>query len=700
MIVMAWRNLHSAFGRDRQHCRTAKQHCVSRLHFPCVSDADRRTAFEMNSVALIPLSPDVRIRSWNWRPTAEMYDSDEMTFLVPQSRDATATKFPLRPGDVLSIGGHTLSIDVVDDIQVESSVVGNADAAESQYLQSNGQPSLPGDEHSILTGISTPPLHPATGITIDETPIKGSKTKDAVDIIMSGVAKDAMQGNEDSQTWPHDIVLSKVLGIIGEESRRSQSDQSLPPSVPEKHGELKVESLGRVDPYICRSPSPGNTHRLKVSDSQIDAAANPIHAIAEADDETTDDEPIQEDTQTRDTNTNSAERMLDAVVSNERSPSPVGSPNPTGEATPTAAIDPPDSSAGKAGRADTEDATTSHYLRKGSKRTKIVAPSNEESQDSMKSAVELKQRPATRKSPLAKSPKKRTTPARQRSPVEPPLAGKISGTARVSAESTPSLKSTNLSGREESVGPTSSFRSTRSAARASLDNPQSPIAVMKVVFASSATVVKSKPFMKFLTSQGIRQVKDVADADILCVGKDAELKRTSNLITAVACGKHIVTDTWVVDSANQGKLLDPKDYGAEDPEREEEWGTTLSDAVRRGRQGVRALNDWTIHLTPNTKAKLGKGFSELKQICLQAGAKSVQVITPKKGPQELPRTLAIATEDDKDLELLRANGWHSYSKEIITYSILRGSLDLGSGEFSIEQPKVKPPHSASKKRKN
>lgn len=75
-----------------------------------------------------------------------------------------------------------------------------------------------------------------------------------------------------------------------------------------------------------------------------------------------------------------------------------------------------------------------------------------------------------------------------------------------------------------------------------------------------------------MSSHGVRQVKDVADADILCVGKDSELKRTSNLITAVACGKHIVTDNWVTDSAEQGKLLDPKDYHAEDPEREQEWG--------------------------------------------------------------------------------------------------------------------------------
>lgn len=128
-------------------------------------------------------------------------------------------------------------------------------------------------------------------------------------------------------------------------------------------------------------------------------------------------------------------------------------------------------------------------------------------------------------------------------------------------------------------------------------------------------------------------------------------------------------------------------------------GTTLDDAVKRGRKGVRALNDWTIHFTPNAKAKLGKGFSDLKQICLQAGGKAVQATTPKKSPQELPRTLAIAVEGDKDLGLLYANGWHPYSKKIITYSILRGTLNLDSDEFYIKQPNTQPSGSASKKRK-
>ncbi len=635
----------------------------------------------------------MRIKSWKWRPTTDTNDSDELTFLVPQSHP-TATKFPLRPGDVLSIGSHTLSIDIVDDIQVESSAVGNTDAAESQYLQSIGQPSLQGDENALLAGISTPLSHSANGITIDETPIKGSKTKAAADVTVGGVAKDAIQGNEDSQPWPHNVVSSEFLGNVTEEGRRNQPDQSLPFSVPEKNGRLKVEPMGLTDPHFRRSSSPKETHRLKISDSQADAAADPIHTIGEAQDDTTDDDSVQEDTRTR--NTNSAVRLLDAVGSNKKSLNPVRSPTPAGEAPPIAALNPADSSAGNA---DTEDATTSHYLRKGSKRTKTPAPGNGESQDSMRSAVVLKQRTATRTSPLARSPTEMTTPARQRSPVKSPLTGKKSSTACVTTQSTPSFRSTNPSGREESVGPTSSFRSTRSMARASLDHPQSPTTGMKVVFASSATVNKSKPLMKFLTSQGIRQVKDVADANVLCVGKDAELKRTSNLITAVACGKHVVTDKWVIDSAKQGKLLDLNDYEAEDPEREQEWGTTLSDAVKRGSQGVRALNDWTIHLTPNAKAKLGKGFSELKQICLQAGAKSVQATTPKKGPQELPRTLAIAIEEDKDLELLHANGWHSYSKEIITYSVLRGSLDLSSDEFSIGQPKAKPPNSTSKKRK-
>lgn len=146
---------------------------------------------------------------------------------------------------------------------MESSAVGNADAVESQYLQSNGQPSLPGDENSLLAGISTPPSCSANGITIGETPIKGSKTKAAADVTRGGVAKDATQGNEDSQTWPHNVASSDV-------------DRSLPLLVPEKHGQIKVEPIGLTDPRFRRSPSPGGTDRVKVSDSQADAATGSI----------------------------------------------------------------------------------------------------------------------------------------------------------------------------------------------------------------------------------------------------------------------------------------------------------------------------------------------------------------------------------------------------------------------------------------
>ena len=651
--------------------------------------ADQFAVVQADSVAIVASSPDVRIKCWSWKRSSDASGLDDPTFTVPQSQDTKATKFPLRPGDALYIGSHTFSINVAEDIQVESSALGDVNAAESQYLQSNGQVSIPNGEKSISAGISTPPPLSSHDITIDETPMKSSKITEDADAIVSGVAKNAMQGKENSQTWALDAVSPEVLDIIRDEGRRSQTTPSLPPSQYVENDPPEMERMGCADPQTRRSLSPIEIHHSEPSPNQTEkmvAIAGPSHKLNPTDDDPTDAESVQDDTLDRDTN--GAGRLLDEAGSSKRPSSPVE----TG--TPTAAVDSTDINVGGETNGDI---ARSPYLQKGSKTAKIAVPGTEESQDSMQDAVTMKRRSTTRKSPRTSS-RKRATATKEQPVLESTPNVKRTGASRASEEPTSSFKSTRSSVRDGSAEPTSSFRSTRSVARESFGNSQSPNAAMRVVFASSASVDKSKPSMKFLTSQGIRQVQNVADSDILCVGKNTELKRTSNLITAVACGKHVVTDNWVSDSARQGKLLNLKDYEAKDPKRETEWGTTLSDAIERGRQGVKALSDWSICFTPNAKAKLGKGFSEMKDICLQAGAKSIQTTTPNKSPQEPLTTLVIAIEDDKDLDLLKTNGWQAYSKEIITYSILRGNLNFDSDEFSIGQQKPKP-NSTSKKRK-
>ena len=246
--------------------------------------------------------------------------------------------------------------------------------------------------------------------------------------------------------------------------------------------------------------------------------------------------------------------------------------------------------------------------------------------------------------------------------------------------------------------PTSSSRSTRSNPREDTKSVNLAHSNLKVMFASSTSSDKSPQFMKFLHKQGVKTVKSVADCTILCVGKSAELKKTSNLILAVAAGKEIVTDEWISRSATEGELLKTHDFLAKDLRREAEWGTTLSDAIERGRQGTKPFLGYTIFFTPSARKELGKGFSDIKEIAVFAGAECIKATVPRKGPEDSPTTMVIAATNDAELPFLEEKSWKAYSKEIITLSVLRGSLDLDSNEF-IVGPRAASQSGRGKKRK-
>ena len=246
-----------------------------------------------------------------------------------------------------------------------------------------------------------------------------------------------------------------------------------------------------------------------------------------------------------------------------------------------------------------------------------------------------------------------------------------------------------------SVEPNSSMRSTRSTAREGPSNSSLSDAAIRIVFASSSTAGESKSFMKFLSSKGVKKVKSVHECTVLCVGK--ELKKTSKVILAVLLGKDIVTDSWVTDSVKGNDLLSIVPYLARDPKTEADWGISLEQAIYRGKKGLKALQDYTIHFTPSAKKELGKnGFDEVKEIVKCAGAKSVSSTLPKKSPEEAPSTIVVATPDGKELADLHKLGWRAYVKDIISLSVLRGKLDLESDEFLISE---KGQDKESKKRK-
>ena len=133
-----------------------------------------------------------------------------------------------------------------------------------------------------------------------------------------------------------------------------------------------------------------------------------------------------------------------------------------------------------------------------------------------------------------------------------------------------------------------------------------------------------------------------------------------------------------------------------DPKTEGDWGISLDQAIYRGKEGLKVLQNQIILFTPSAKKELGKnGFDELKGIVKSAGAKDVSSTLPKTAPEETSSsTITVAKEGSTEVAELQKLGWRVYVKDIISLSILRGKLDLESDEFLIREQREE-----SKKRK-
>lgn len=306
--------------------------------------------------------------------------------------------------------------------------------------------------------------------------------------------------------------------------------------------------------------------------------------------------------------------------------------------------------------------------RKSSRKRKRAT---DESQDSMKSLIHIAIPPSSARAKYAKQQSLRREPARR-------------------------VKASNEL--QDVSEPPSSSRSTRLMLDEDSTITRSMNTKLRVFFASSTTVDKSSKFMSFLENHGVMRVKSVKDCDILCIG-NSDLKKTCNLVLAVISGKQVITKDWVVQSVTKGELLDPNGFLARDPVKEAEWETDLSEAIKRGKQGVKPFLDFTVFFTPAAKKELGKGFTDLKDIAIHAGAKSVQALLPRKSSlAQAPKTIVIALPDDSDLLALEEGGWRSFNKDIVTLSVLRGSVNVDSDEFLIRyQDRTR--SVASKKRK-
>ncbi|KAF2710008.1 hypothetical protein K504DRAFT_533022 [Pleomassaria siparia CBS 279.74] len=222
----------------------------------------------------------------------------------------------------------------------------------------------------------------------------------------------------------------------------------------------------------------------------------------------------------------------------------------------------------------------------------------------------------------------------------------------------------------------------------------------RVAFSNSG-ITPTSAVMKFLKKQGGIPVESVKgeSCNILCV-RDGALRKSMKLLLCVAHGIPIVTDAWLVKSAQQSRLLPLDSFKPSVPDQEKEWNFLL-DAIWGKPQNI--FTNYSIYFTPSLKA-IYKPFSDIEEVCKEAGARRVLSKAAKDVKDKETKEMIILSlgEDsvDEDSTALMQKGLVCYSKDFLTLSILRGQLDLNSEEFRIKAPVVEPPKKRGRPRKS
>jgi hypothetical protein len=159
--------------------------------------------------------------------------------------------------------------------------------------------------------------------------------------------------------------------------------------------------------------------------------------------------------------------------------------------------------------------------------------------------------------------------------------------------------------------------------------------------------------------------------------KDGDLRKTSKVLLAVAQGIPIVTDKWLLDSAKATNLLSVSAYKLSAPKQEKEWKLVLDDVWGKPQT---PFEGHSFHFTKSLKAVYNP-FTEIEAVCKAAGAKSITSTRMNKTGDVI--ALALDEEDAEGQKLMQ-DGVTCYHRDLITYGILRGSLNLDSDEFKIE----------------
>lgn len=167
------------------------------------------------------------------------------------------------------------------------------------------------------------------------------------------------------------------------------------------------------------------------------------------------------------------------------------------------------------------------------------------------------------------------------------------------------------------------------------------------------------------------------DGPLLTVSsiRDGGLQKTMKVIQAIALGVPIVTDKWLSESARADGLLDLASFKPSVTKQEKDWNFSLEKVW-----GVpqNPFTGYAFYFTPALK-KTYLNFREMEKACQTLSARLVTKRTTRND-----KIIALAAEvGDSEADKMIEDGERCYHKDLLTTSILRGSLDLDSDEFKI-----------------
>ncbi|KAJ4364907.1 hypothetical protein N0V95_000554 [Ascochyta clinopodiicola] len=202
------------------------------------------------------------------------------------------------------------------------------------------------------------------------------------------------------------------------------------------------------------------------------------------------------------------------------------------------------------------------------------------------------------------------------------------------------------------------------------------------VATSNSAIKDGSSTVKFLRKHGGTLVASVEDKcnvlwyELMKLSvRDVGLAKTMKFIQAIALGIPIVTDRWLSESAKSEAFLDLSSYKPSVAQQEKEWGFDLEKVWGVAQTPFKG---YAIYFTPALR-KTYTNFREMDQVCQTVGAKVVSKRTDKSG-----KIIVLAKEEeDPDADKMIEDGEMCYHKDLITNSILRGTLDLDSDEFKI-----------------